>query len=214
MIFLHCAKPKFIGLPVCPPIYRSKSAKFQLCTTVRIIIIFMRTALPYLFFVFCFLFLNPEAEIMLNVLFNTLLTITPHNTQKRRRRKERTTYGPLRRSGRGWLTHPVLNPDRPGLTWLPLPNRVSRGLFCLRRRRSKPGLYLRVRGPAATQARVIARYVFLVSITILAAYCLYKLTAIDKKGKKERNKQTKAKHTKKDNNNNGKNNKSNESNKK
>ena len=156
---------------------------------------------------------------MLNVLFNTLLTITPHNTQKRRRRKERTTYGPLRRSGRGWLTHPVLNPDRPGLTWLPffffffwlpLPNRVSRGLFCLRRRRSKPGLYLRVRGPA----RVIARYVFLVSITILAAYCLYKLTAIDKKGKKERNKQTKAKHTKKDNNNNSKNNKSNESNKK
>ena len=165
----------------------------------------------------CFFFLNAEAEIMLNMLFNTLLTITPHNTPKRRRRKERTTYGPLRRSGRGWLTHPVLNPDRPGLTWLPLPNRVSRGLFCLRRRRSKPGLYLRVRGPAATQARVIARYVFLVSITILAAYCLYKLTAIDKKSKKksETNKQTKAKHTKKDNNNNNsKNSKSNESNKK
>ena len=31
---------------------------------------------------------------MLNLLFNTLLTITPHNTKKRRRRrKERTTYG-------------------------------------------------------------------------------------------------------------------------
>ena len=42
---------------------------------------------------------------MLNLLFNTLLTITPHNTQKRRRRKERTTYGPSRRYS--WLiTHP------------------------------------------------------------------------------------------------------------
>ena len=28
---------------------------------------------------FCFL-LNPEAEIMLNMLFNTLFKITPHNT--------------------------------------------------------------------------------------------------------------------------------------
>ena len=48
---------------------------------------------------------------MLNLLFNTLLTITPHNTLTRRRRKERTTYGPSRRYS--WLvTHPVLNPDR------------------------------------------------------------------------------------------------------
>ena len=30
------------------------SAKFQLCTTARSIIIFIRTALPYLFFVFVF----------------------------------------------------------------------------------------------------------------------------------------------------------------
>ena len=85
MIVLHCGKPRFLSLPVSSPIYWSKSAKFQLCITARSIIIFRRTALP-----FC-LFLNPEAEIMLNLLFNTLFTITPHNTQKRRRRKERTT---------------------------------------------------------------------------------------------------------------------------
>ena len=71
---------------------------------------------------------DPGAEIMLNLLFNTLLTITPHNTQKRRRRKERTTYRPLRRYSR-LVTHPGLNPDRQGLTWVPLPNRVSRGLL-------------------------------------------------------------------------------------
>ena len=29
MIILHCEKLKFISLPVSPPIYRSKSAKFQ-----------------------------------------------------------------------------------------------------------------------------------------------------------------------------------------
>ena len=43
---------------------------------------------------------------MLNLLFNTLLTITLHNTQKRRRRKERTTYGPLTRYSR-LVTRPV-----------------------------------------------------------------------------------------------------------
>ena len=92
---------------------------------------------PYLSFVF-FLFLNPDAKIMLNLLFNTLLTITPHNTQKRRRRKERTTYGPLRRSSR-WVTHPVRNPDRQGLTWAPAHlklnftarNSFFGGIFCL-----------------------------------------------------------------------------------
>ena len=72
--------------------------------------------------------LFPYAEIMLNLLFNTLLTITPHNTQTRRRRKESTTYGPLRRYS-PLVTHPVLNPDRQGLTLVPLPNRVSRGLL-------------------------------------------------------------------------------------
>ena len=54
---------------------------------------------------------------MLSLLFNTLLKITPHNTQKRRRRKERTMYGPLRRYSR-LDTHPVRNP-RQGLTWAP-----------------------------------------------------------------------------------------------
>ena len=71
--------------------------KFQPCTTAQRIIIFMRTALLHLCFVFVFVFLNPVAEVILNMLFNTLLTITPHNTQKRRRRKQRTTYGPSRR---------------------------------------------------------------------------------------------------------------------
>ena len=73
---------------------------------------------------------------MLNLLFNTLLTITPHNTQKRRR-KERTTYGPLRRYSR-WVTHPVRNPDRQGLTWAPElklnfsgRNSFFGGIFCL-----------------------------------------------------------------------------------
>ena len=44
----HCdrftlSKPRFVSLPVSPPIYRSKSAKFQLCITARRIIIFGRT---------------------------------------------------------------------------------------------------------------------------------------------------------------------------
>ena len=63
-------------------------------------------------FVLCFcFFLDLEAKIILNMLFNTLLTITPHNMQNRRRRKERTTYGPLQQY---WLfvTYPVLNLDR------------------------------------------------------------------------------------------------------
>ena len=79
---------------------------------------------------------------MLNLLFNTLLTITPHNTQKRRRRKERTTYGPLRRYSR-LVTHPVLN--RP--TGLNL-SAVTKPSF----------------------ARIIARYVFLVIIVICMVY--------------------------------------------
>ena len=91
MIVLHCRKPRFLSLPVSPPIYRSKSAKFQLCITARRII---SGELHRAIFVLCFFpFLNPDAEIMLNLLFNSLLTIIPHNTQKRRR-KERTTYGP------------------------------------------------------------------------------------------------------------------------
>ena len=44
MIVLHCRKPRFLSLPVSPPIYRSKSAKFQLCITARRRIIFGWTA--------------------------------------------------------------------------------------------------------------------------------------------------------------------------
>ena len=79
---------------------------------------------------------------MLNLLFNTLLTITPHNTQKRRRRKERTTYALWRRYSR-LVTDPVHNPDQQSLTWAPELKlnfiRVNflgetaflRGIFCL-----------------------------------------------------------------------------------
>ena len=113
MIVLHCRKPRFLSLPVSPQIYRSKSAKFQLCITARRIIILRRTAPGHFVLCFCLL-LNPDTEIMLNLPFNTLLTITPHNTQKRRRRKERTTYGPWRRYSR-LVTHPLRNPRPTGL---------------------------------------------------------------------------------------------------
>ena len=33
MIVLHCRKPRFLSLLVSSPIYRSKSAKIQLCIT-------------------------------------------------------------------------------------------------------------------------------------------------------------------------------------
>ena len=42
MIVLHCPKPRFLSLLVSPAIYRSKSAKFQLCITARRVIIFRR----------------------------------------------------------------------------------------------------------------------------------------------------------------------------
>ena len=88
MIVLHCGKPKFINLPVSTPIYRSKSTKVHLCTTTRSKIIFMRTTLPYFCFLFVclFVFLNFETEIMLNMLFNTLLTIAPHNRKKKKKK--------------------------------------------------------------------------------------------------------------------------------
>ena len=53
-VLIHCRKPRFLSLPVSSPIYRSKSAKVQLCITSRRIIIFRRTVLPYWFFVFGF----------------------------------------------------------------------------------------------------------------------------------------------------------------
>ena len=83
---IHCGKNKFISLPVK---FHADRSKFQFCTTItrsKLIINFTRTVLPSL----CFFFLNPAAEIMLSMLFNTLLKIRPQNTQKGRKRKERT----------------------------------------------------------------------------------------------------------------------------
>ena len=121
---LHRGKPKFISFPVKFPADRSK---FQFYTMARSkpLIIFPRTVLPCL----CFFFLNPAAEIMIHMLFNTLFKVTPHNRQKRRKRKERIKLGPSRRCSR-WVTHPVPNPARQGLTWgALLKNRVSRELL-------------------------------------------------------------------------------------
>ena len=57
--------------------------------TLKQSVIFTQIVLPCLCVLF--FFRNPAAVIMLNMLFNTLLKITPHNRQKRkRRRKERT----------------------------------------------------------------------------------------------------------------------------
>ena len=42
-------------------------------------------------FVCLFFFLNPVAEIMLNMLFNTLLKITSHNRQKKKKKKRKNT---------------------------------------------------------------------------------------------------------------------------
>ena len=106
---VHRGQPKFISFPVKFPAERSK---FQFYTTVRskLIIIFPRIVLPCLYF-----FLKTVAEIMIHMLFNTLLKITPHNRQKRRKRKERTKKGTSRRCSR-WVTYSVPNPARQGLT--------------------------------------------------------------------------------------------------
>ena len=71
------------------------------------------------------------------MLFNKVLKITPHNTQKRTRRKERTSLRSRRLKGKGkretrnakregrarregrysrWVTHPVSIAARQGLT--------------------------------------------------------------------------------------------------
>ena len=137
MIVLPCGKHTFVSLPVSPPIYRSKSAKFQLSTTARSIIIFMRTALPYLWSVFLFL-LNLEAEITLNVLFNTLKNNTTQYAKKNKKKRKNNvwTFTTIFAVG-----HPScsFNPDRQGLTWVPLPNRVSRG-YCEIRISSIPNM--------------------------------------------------------------------------
>ena len=79
---LSRGKPKFISLPVKFPADRSK---FQFCSTARskLKVIFTRTVLPCL----CF-FSKSSGQNNAKYAFNTLLKITPHNKQKRRRRKE------------------------------------------------------------------------------------------------------------------------------
>ena len=65
IMIVTCRKP--LPADIC----RSKSAKFQLCITAQTIIIFRRTAPGHICSLFLS-FLNPDAEIMLNLLFNTL----------------------------------------------------------------------------------------------------------------------------------------------
>ena len=50
-----------------------------------------------------FFFYNPAAEIMLNILFNTLLKITLHNTQKKNKKKRKNLPGrqAFEREGKG-----------------------------------------------------------------------------------------------------------------
>ena len=109
---IHRGKNKFITLPVK---FHADRSKFQFCTTTtrsKLIISFTRTVLPCLCF---FFFLNPAAEIMLSMLFNTLLKITPQNTQKRRRRLKKEHSKDLHSDIRR-VAHPVPNLSRQGLT--------------------------------------------------------------------------------------------------
>ena len=108
---IHRGKNKFIRMPVK---FHADRSKFQFCTITtrsKLIIIFTRTVLPCL----CFFLLNPAAEIMLSMLFNTLLKITPQNTQKRRRRLKKEHSKDLHDDIRR-VTHPVPNLARQGLT--------------------------------------------------------------------------------------------------
>ena len=111
---IHRWKPKFISSPVKFPADRSK---FQFCTTARgkLIIIFTRTSLlpshfyarhatvawraqkrprwrltvlPCLFF-----FLNPAAEIMPSMLFNTLLKNNTTQYAKKKKKKTKSKVG-------------------------------------------------------------------------------------------------------------------------
>ena len=79
---LNRGKPKFISFPVK---FFADRSKFQFCTAARSIIIFTRTLLPCSCVLF---FVNQVAEIMLDMLFNTILKISLYNTQKTRRRRK------------------------------------------------------------------------------------------------------------------------------
>ena len=88
MIVLHCRKPRFPSLPVSPPIYRSKSAKFKLCIMARRIIIFGRTVPGHicsLFFSFskCGRTNNAKSAFQYTVYDNT----TWYEKKKKKKRK-------------------------------------------------------------------------------------------------------------------------------
>ena len=94
MIVLHCRKPTFISLPVSPPMYGSKSAKFQLCTTAGSIIIFMRTWLPYLCFVFvCFFFSKSGGQNNAKYAFqNTFKNNTTQYAKKKKKKRKNNVW--------------------------------------------------------------------------------------------------------------------------
>ena len=93
MIVLHCGKPTFISLPVSPPIHRSKSAKFQLWDYGPKYNNFHANCTAIIVICFCFFFLNPEAEIMLNMLFKTLFKKTRSTQYAKEKKKKRKNNG-------------------------------------------------------------------------------------------------------------------------
>ena len=85
-----CGKPKFISLPVSPPkvckvsalYYGPKYNNFRVkCTAISVLC-------------FCF-FPNPEVEIMLNMVFNTLLTICK-NEEEEKKEQHMDLYNDIR----------------------------------------------------------------------------------------------------------------------
>ena len=129
MIVLYCGKPRFISLPVSPPIYGSKSAKFQLCTTASLRSADVFPVVASLggreattgntsavrpkynnfhanctaIFVVCFCFFrNPEAEIMLTICNNN----TTQYTKKKKKEQHVDLYGDIR----GWSPIQFLTP--------------------------------------------------------------------------------------------------------
>ena len=98
--------------------------------TARRIIIFRQTAPGHI----CSLFLSFSKSGRRNNAKSAFqYTVNNNTTQyaKKKKKKRKNKYGPLRRYSR-LITYPVLNPDRQGLTWVPLPNQVSRG-YCEKR---------------------------------------------------------------------------------
>ena len=64
----------------------------------------------------CIFFLNPAAEILLNMVFNTLLKIKPNNMERRRSKERIKCTSGSSRQYSWWVTHPVSYPAQQGLT--------------------------------------------------------------------------------------------------